>query len=386
MMAALKQEPGLDDRAYTVSVLQAIADPVLIALSQNRLRATMPVAEDRAQCTHLEALGRLMAGIAPWLELGPDESAEGKLREHYLDLSLRAIANAVDPQAPDYMNFATGGQRLVDAAFLGHALLRAPKQLGANLPPDVKDQLVAALQMTRDQRPAECNWLLFSAMVEAALFRLTGDAQEGPMTYAVTRHLEWYKGDGTYGDGPHFHWDYYNSFVIQPMLLDVVDTLRRKGHELGVQYDLVLTRARRHAGVQEQMISPEGTFPVVGRSSTYRFGAFQLLSQIALMQQLPEEAPPAAVRSALTAIIRRMIEAPGTFDDAGWLTIGVMGRQPAMAERYISTGSLYLCATGLLHLGLPPQNPFWTTPAQPWTQKRIWSGDPSVKGDHAIHV
>ena len=34
----------------------------------------------------------------------------------------------------------------------------------------------------------------------------------------------WYKGDGVYGDGPPFHWDYYNSFVIQPMLLNILAT------------------------------------------------------------------------------------------------------------------------------------------------------------------
>ena len=39
--------------------------------------------------------------------------------------------------------------------------------------------------------------------------------------YAVNKHLERFKGDAVYGDGDHFHWDYYNSFVIQPMLVDM---------------------------------------------------------------------------------------------------------------------------------------------------------------------
>ena len=39
------------------------------------------------------------------------------------------------------------------------------------------------------------------------------------------------------------------------------------------------------------------------------FGAFQLLGQMALMHQLPEEIKPSQVRCALTAVIRRMIEA-----------------------------------------------------------------------------
>jgi hypothetical protein len=131
------------------------------------------------------------------------------------------------------------------------------------------------------------------------------------------------------------------------------------------------------------MISPEGTFPAIGRSITYRFGAFHLLGQMALMRQLPPELEPAQVRSAMSAVIRRMIEAPGTFDGRGWLTIGFCGHQPALGERYISTGSLYLCATGLLPLGLPPDDDFWAAAQTDWTAKKIWSGQ-NVAADHAL--
>ena len=77
-----------------------------------------------------------------------------------------------------------------------------------------------------------------------------------------------------------------------------------------------------------------------------------------------------------------MVEAPGTFDGNGWLRVGVAGYQPAVRETYISTGSLYLCLVGLLHLGLPATDPFWTAPASDWTQKRLWSGQ-DVRADHA---
>ena len=166
------------------------------------------------------------------------------------------------------------------------------------------------------------------------------------------------------------------------MLLDVLGVCVEKRHPLGDNYSIVLRHARRYAAVQERLISPEGTFPVLGRSSSYRFGAFQLLSQMALLHQLPSETRPAAVRAALTAVIRRMIEAPGTFDAKGWLRVGVVGFQPSVRESSISTGSLYLCATGLLQLGLPPNDPFWTDPPLPWTQKRLWSGQ-DIPADHA---
>src|SRR6266851_2810522 len=89
------------------------------------------------------------------------------------------------------------------------------------------------------------------------------------------------------------------------------------------------------------------------KSLTYRFGAFHLLSDISLRRQLPAEVTPQQVRCALTAVMRRMIERPGTFDARGWLTIGFAGHQPGLGETYISTGSCYLCAAAWLPLGLP---------------------------------
>jgi hypothetical protein len=257
--------------------------------------------------------------------------------------------------------------------------------LWGNLNETTRARLTACLRSSRVITPARNNWLLFSAMVETALWKFTGEYEPAPIETGVNAHLEWYVGDGTYGDGPSYHWDYYNSFVIQPMLLDIARLCAEKKHPLGSHHPLLLERARRYAAVQERLISPEATFPVIGRSSCYRFGAFQLLSQIALEHQLPDGLAPGAVRAALTAVMLRMIDAPGTFDAEGWLRLGVAGHQPAQAEPYISTGSLYLCAVGLLHLGLPPHDPFWTEPAQPWTQQRIWAGE-NLPADHAIHT
>jgi hypothetical protein len=139
--------------------------------------------------------------------------------------------------------------------------------------------------------------------------------------------------------------------------------------------DRVRKRAQRHAAIQERLISPEGTFPPIGRSIAYRFGALQLLAQVALRRELPAGVSPAQVRGALTAVIRRQAEARDTFDAGGWLTIGFCGHQPGVGESYISTGSVYLCAVGLLPLGLPASDPFWSAPAESWTQKRAWAGE-----------
>ena len=114
--------------------------------------------------------------------------------------------------------------------------------------------------------------------------------------YAVRAHQQWYVGDGLYGDGPHFHWDYYNSFVIQPMLLDVLRNIAPHAKTWQALLPDILARAKRYAAIQERLISPEGTFPVIGRSICYRCGAFQLLAQIALMGELPAPLTGARVR------------------------------------------------------------------------------------------
>ena len=378
---------GAADRAAWVAYAVKLADPVLTHLAAGTLKKTMPVEQaagaNRASVTHLEALGRLLAGLAPWLALPAADDAEGRARARLAALARQAIAQAVDPASPDALNFTTDGQPLVDAAFLAHAILRAPAVLGDALDATTRGRLVHALESTRSTLPAFSNWLLFTAMVEAGLARLGASWDRTRVDYALRQHQQWYVGDGVYGDGPEFHWDYYNSFVIQPMLLDVLDAVGDGKPAWTAMRTPIRERARRYAAVQERMISPEGTFPPLGRSLAYRFGAFHLLAQMALLQDLPEGVAPGQVRSALSAVLARTLEAPGTFDDAGWLRIGLAGHQPGVGEHYISTGSLYLCATGLLPLGLPATDPFWAEAAQPWTARKAWAGD-AFPIDHAL--
>jgi hypothetical protein len=375
-------------REFFVSSLVKIGDPVLEALSKNELRAKMPVERSpgawdaRTHVTYLEAFGRLLSGMAPWLELGPDQTDEGKLRAKYIDLAQKSIHNATDPNSPDFMNFVNDRQPLVDAAFFAQALLRAPKQLWEPLDSITKENVIKALKSSRKIEPYQSNWLLFAAMVEAAIIKFDKDEDQKRLSYALEQHKKWYLGDGTYGDGPDFHWDYYNSFVIHPMQLDIYNVLKDINNNYNTDFATELKRARRYAAVQERLISPDGTYPPIGRSLAYRFGAFQLLSQVALWKELPKEVAPAQVRSALYAMIHNQINAKGTFDKKGWLQVGFYGHQNNIGEGYISTGSLYLCSEAFLVLGLPETDAFWSDAYQPWTQKKIWSGQ-EIPIDHA---
>ena len=222
------------------------------------------------------------------------------------------------------MNFNKGSQPVVDTAFLSLAILRAPKQLWQKLDSKTQRAVIAALESSRVIRPPYSNWLLFSAMVEAALSFMGVWWDPMRVDYALRSVESWYKGDGVYGDGPPFHWDYYNSFVIQPMLLNILDTVSKSSNAWDLYRRAAMVRAQRYAAIQERMIAPDGTFPPIGRSLCYRFGAFQLLAELSLRRQLPEEILPQQVRSALTAVMRRMIDAPGTFDERGWLSSGFL--------------------------------------------------------------
>lgn len=374
-------------RAEWCRQLTRLADPVLGALARRELRASMPVEaanpKERAEYSHLEALGRTLAGIAPWLELPGDNTAEGRERARLASLAREALDAATDPRSPDFMNFSRGGQPLVDAAFLAQGLLRSPQQLWEKLDGRVRGNVVAALKATRPIKPGASNWVLFASMVEAGLQR-AGEARDDARLFDGLRQMgRWYAGDGWYGDGPEFHTDYYNAYVIQPMMVEVLDVVGDEAAEWGDLRTKARARLTRFAAVQERLIAPDGSFPVLGRSIVYRGGAMQGLALAALRRQLPAEITPAQVRCALTSVIRRTLGAPDTFDGHGWLRIGLAGHQPALAERYISTGSLYLCTAAFLPLGLPAHDAFWRDPAVPTTWEKAWSGT-NLPADHAL--
>jgi len=382
-------DSGDQDRVYWTSLASRIALPVLEALCARKLRATMPVEvptgnlEDRRRYAHLEAFGRLMTGIAPWLEHCASDSQLTPACARIPSLAREALDAATDPGSPDAMNFSSGAQPLVDAAFLALAIVRAPDQLWKPLEARVQQNIIRALRSTRVILPYQNNWLLFSAMIETTLCQMGESWDSMRVDYALRAHNNWYKGDGVYGDGPELHVDYYNSYVIHPMLMSVLDGAGDTQHDWQQMRGRVRARAIRYAALQERAIAPDGSFAPVGRSLCYRFGAFHLLADIALRQLLPSAIAPGQVRSALTLVMRRMAEAPGTFDEHGWLRIGFCGHQPHLAEGYISTGSSYLCSAAWLPLGLPPSAPFWNQPAQLWTSKKAWEGR-DLPADHAL--
>lgn len=377
-----------NDREYWWKLLNKIASPVVTNLANGTLVKNMPVEKSPTfdkrspSVTYLEAVGRTYAGIAPWLTLPDDQTAEGIARRKLRTNAVKGLNNCFAPGSPDALNFAKDHQPIVDAAYLAQSFLRAPKALWEPLEAETKQRIIAAFKSLRNRKPFKSNWLLFGSITEAFLLTIGEDYDAERLNEGPKMINEWYKGDGWYGDGPNLALDYYNSFVIHPMLVDVLSIMADKKLVEWKVYDLALKRMQRHAVGQERMISPEGTYPPIGRSITYRTGAFQVLSQVALMEKLPEGIKPAQVRCALTKVKQNMYGTPGTFDQNGWLQLGFCGHQPEIADYYTSTGSLYMATLSFLPLGLPANHEFWSAAPVAWTSKRAWAGQAFAKDYH----
>ena len=330
------------DRQYWCSLAYRMAQPVLENMAKGELQKNMktefsPSFDNRDKSVvYMETFGRLMAGMAPWLALPDDNTAEGLQRHQLREWALASYKNAVDPASPDYLCWGKAGQNLVDAAYIAES---------------------------RKIDPPYTNWFLFSSTIESLLAKAGAQYDEFRVNTACRKVEEWYVGDGWYADGPVFAFDYYSSYVFHAMYLEtlqaMVDAKANTRLDYQKYYDRALKRAQKYAIILERFISPEGTFPVIGRSIPYRTAAMQTLALIAWYQKLPKELSNGQVRAALTKV----------------------HHQPEVADWYTNNGSLYLTSLSFMPLGLPADHPFWTDAAEPWTQVKAWNGQKFPK-DH----
>lgn len=382
-----EQAPVWEDRIYWVSTLQKIALPVLNNLAKGSLRKNMPYESKSAEgqkFAYFEAFARVFNGIAPWLELGVDSSQEGKTREKYLRLTLKAISNAVNPNSNDYIFVVEPKQSLVDVALFAQGLLRAKTQVWLNLPMDIQARIIRELKNTRIIAPYENHWLLYTSIIEATLLEFTGECDKERLTYAISKFRDdFYVGDAIYSDGEDFESNYFNSLVIHPMLNDILAVMRKYGLQEGEFLDVQLMRSSRLASQLERTISPEGTYPLLGKSLAYRCGVFHLLSQAALLKVLPRNISPAQVRSALTKVMQRQFNGNQNFNTEGWMICGLNASQIDLCEDNIDTGSLYACCAVFLPLGLKSEDVFWNTPYEEWSSLKAWNGH-QVQPDQPI--
>lgn len=315
-----------------------MAAPVLSNMSRGELQKNMQVelsptwdGRDK-RVTYMECFGRLMAGLAPWLSLPDDDTTEGRQRKQLREWALQSYAQAVDPASPDYLLWRKEGQPLVDAAYVAESFLRGYDALWIPLDSLTKQRYITEFTQLRRVDPPYTNWLLFSSTVECFLKKTGAASDNYRITSALRKVEEWYVGDGWYSDGPEFAFDYYNSFVLHPMYFECLEVMTDAGTK-GIwnvgkaNYGKAVKRMQRFGMILERFISPEGSFPVFGRSITYRTGTLQPLALLSWRQMLPEELSDGQVRAAMTAVIKRMFSDNHNFNENGFLTLGFNGKQ-----------------------------------------------------------
>ena len=380
-----------EDRKYWADLLYKIAEPVLRNMSKGELILNMeteysPIWDGRSKrVLYMEAFGRLMAGLAPWLSLPEDDTDEGKQRKQLLEWALKSYAHAVNPDSPDYLEWNKESQPLVDAAYLANSFLRAPEQLWLPLDEITKQRYIKEFKSLRRIQPFQSNWLLFGAMIETFLFVVEEEYDTIRIDTALQKIEEWYVGDGWYSDGPNFAFDYYGSFVIHPMYVEILEILASNEKASKKDFFSAYRRMQRFGDILERMISPEGTFPIFGRSITYRLAVFQPLALLAWKYKLPANHTYGQIRAALTATMKRMFSIDNNFNQSGFLQLGFVGHQPGIADYYTNTGSLYITSLVFLPLGLPAEHAFWTEESQDWTSKKAWT-EQAFYRDHAAHL
>ena len=380
-----KSEGASDDRQYMVDLLAQMARPVLEPMSEGRLQSVFkpelsPNWDGRnMKVAYLECFGRLISGIAPWLALPDDTSAESKLRTVLRQQAVASYAHSVDPASPDYLLWREAPQALVDSAYFTRAFLRAPRQLWEPLDAITKKRVIEEIKGLRRFSPPYTNWLLFAAMNEAFLLSIGEEWDPIRIDLAIRKMNEWYVGDGWYADGPRFHFDHYGAYVIHPMLVEILEVLHAtkatfNSLNAAALLDQAYKRMQRYGEHLERLIGPDGSYAPIGRSLTYRTAAFQPLGLLAWRKRLPPSLPEGQVRAATLAAQRAIFRFPSNFNDKGFLTLGFTGHQPKLADWYSNAGSMYLVAESLIALGLPAGDSYWTAPALPWTSKKAFSG------------
>lgn len=380
------------DRQYWCNLLYRMAKPVLCNMSEGRLKQNMqlelsPRWDGRNKdVAYMECFGRTMAGVAPWLSLPTDDTAEGQMRQQLREWALKSYVHAVDPESPDYLGWNKHGQALVDAAYIAESFLRAPS-LWNVLDTLTQKRYIREFSGLRRYTPVYSNWVMFVSLIETFLSTVSDNYDSYRINIGLRKINEWYVGDGWYSDGSDFAFDYYNSFVIQPMYVEALQVLNKCKKGVRVSDEEVgkaEKRLQRYGVILERFISPEGSFPVFGRSMTYRLGTMQALAVLAWQQKLPEELAEGQVRTALTAVMKRMYASDSNFNEKGFLSLGFTGHQPELADVYTNNGSLYMTTLAFLPLGLPADHLFWTSPAEDWTSKKAWEGKDFPK-DHAFY-
>lgn len=312
---------------------------------------------------YVEAFCRVFMSVAPLFEHPCDDTADIRA------LMMDSWAVVIDQK---YLDWSCGDQLMVEAANLVYGFLLYPKSWNA-LPLSTQSGVLRILQQASTIKPVNNNWILFKCCIDLFLFKNKKLERIAHVYKLLDDFEDWYVGDSWYKDGPSFHMDYYNSFVILPFLFIIYNHLRREARLpiFQTRYDLIVGRIRQHAEFLERLIGVDGSFPLFGRSLVYRSAVFHTLMFCCVHVGLPPKLTHGQVRCAIERVHDRLwIECQ--FDARGFLNLGFMGATPAIANHYSNNGSCYFTGLSFLVLGCHATHPFWAADDAPCTQEIIW--------------
>ena len=105
IVAHAQNKAAQSDRAIWLHYLDKLAAPVLSNLAEDKLKEKMPLVlsvridnkESRTKAAYLEAFGRVMTGISPWLNTEGGSNEEIALRNKYRAWALKAFRAPTSP-------------------------------------------------------------------------------------------------------------------------------------------------------------------------------------------------------------------------------------------------------------------------------------------------
>lgn len=348
------------------SYMLQVVKPVLDDYSNCRLSLKLETADSSESTTNnaiVEAVCRSLIGISAWLESDEYSSSKAEMRE-----IVRQVMINIGNQEEGF-NFYDHKQKLVEAGHIAYALKMAPQTMFYCLDDVQQEKLMKAIAKSKTIVPHLNNWLLFSAVRESMFHKLGYDYDRFIIENAGLALNDWYIGDGVFKDGIYNAYDYYNSFVIQPLAFELIEEERFK---LVFNHDpkRIFQRQMVH---QERAITSTGEYAFHGRSLAYRFGVFHHLAKMCLEGIYDDTLSKSGVKNALSEVIRPFFEEFTIFDENGYLVKGITAEQKSVTEAYVSSGSLYMCSVIFLVLGIAKDDEFWTGD-ELWTSKKIWLG------------
>ncbi len=381
-----------------LSILLSIVNPVINGFVNKNIKSIFPIhfsvhlpkndkRRNQTEIVFIELFCRTLLGISILFQ-----SEESIIKDHLTDLFQNTIfmINHTFSGYLDFYHFSIDHQLIVEMANCTLAFIRAP-YLWNSLQPLIKNNILNIMYYSITKfKPHMNNWLLFEALIEIFLYK-NQKIKALNKTLLNLRVIEsYYIGDGWYKDGSIFHMDFYNSYVILPLLITIYNELyiinyQNQNIVYKNLYNKTLLKIQRQSEFLERLIGLDGSFPIFGRSAVYRSAVFHALVTNVYISELPNSLSYGQVRTGLNAVIINMFqnEKIKIVDEHGFLTFGFSGFQPEMADEYSNSGSIYFALLIFMPLGLNENHIFWNCSNEDWSQKKLYNGN-SINRDKSI--